>query len=346
MTVPAERLREGQQIFVRGKISFSRLAKLVDGPALAKSIEQAKKRGSLYPTTVPHTTINLIDAQVLAADGTTYTPEEEFVASQIYSVKSGENQGKQGYGIDNKSTYLPTILEPVTPTAEDPSTHRQLVLERDLATGVDVTLVLQVFKPKDYEKRGIGLQQVILNEAPRYFASGGVDSAALQARGIVVGGPIVSVPGESAPVDPATAAAEFTREAAMSGFPTHNTAVVGGYPVPVPGAQGVPPVVPQAPYVVPGAPVAQAPAAPVVQAPVVAPAPAVAAAPAAHQGQYPGESTEQYIQRLQAQVLETQNAAAHSGGASAFDGAAPVGAPAGAPSPWDVPGGGPQQFQG
>ncbi|MFF2053832.1 hypothetical protein ACFVU2_19665 [Leifsonia sp. NPDC058194] len=334
MSIPAERLREGHQILVRGKISFSRLAALIEGEALARSIEQARKRGSLYPTDVPHTTVNLVDAVVLYADAQNPSLEEQFVAEKVYAVKTGENAGKQGYGIDNKSTFLPTILE-MDP--ENAGQYRQLVLERDLASGIDVTLVLQTFKSKKgYAKGGVGLQQVVLNEPVRYYASAGLDTSALAARGIVVNGPIKSVAAAEAPVNSAAAAAAFASEAERAGFdvPANTGADANGYPVPTPGALGTAPVVAQQqfPLSAPVAPVAaQAPAA----APVAAPAPAAA----------PALSQDAQIAQLQQQLAEAQAAAAGTGGASAFD-AVPVATPAGQASPWDVQGGAPATYQG
>jgi hypothetical protein len=335
--IPAERLREGQQIIVRGRVSFSRIAQVIDGPALQRSIEQARARGSLYPTTVPHTTINLVDAQVIPADPANATPEEQFVQEKIFPVKSGDNAGKQGFSIDNKSTFLPTVLE-LDP--ENPGTYRQLILERDLASGMDVTLVLQVFKPKGYEKRGLGLQQVVLNEPVRYYASAGLDTSALAARGIVVNGPIKSVSAADAgSADTAAAAAAFQAEADLSGFVPENTGVdASGLPVPMPGAQGVVPVPSPAAQQFPlSTPVA----APVATAPV-APAAPVQAAPAAPATAV--ETPEQQIARLQQELAEQRAAAANQGGASAFD-AVPAAA-AGTPGPWDVPGAGPAAFQG
>lgn len=331
MSIPAERLREGQQILVRGHVAFSRIASLIEGAALQRRIEQERARGSMYPTTQPHTTISLVDAQVLPLDAANPTLEEQFVNEKIYEIKKGENQGKRGFGIDNKSTFLPTVLE------QDPDNagvYRQLVLERDLAGGLDVTLVIQTFKPNGYEKRGLGLQQVVLNEPVRYYASG-VDTSALAARGIVVNGPIRSVSGAEAPADPATAAAAFAQEAALSGFevPANTGADANGLPVPTPGAVGVAPA--QAAPLFPQTPVA----APQPQAAPVASQPAAQQAP----GALPGESAAQTIARLQQQLAETQAATAASGGESAF------GAPAAAgqePSPWNIPGGGPVAYQG
>jgi hypothetical protein len=312
-TIPAERLREGQQIFVQGNVSFSRLAALVEGEALTKSIEQARKRGSLYPTTVPHTTINLVDAQVLPANPAALTPEEQFTLEKIYPVKTGDNAGKNGFGIDNKSSYLPTVLEK---DPENPGQYRQLVLERDLAGGINVTLVLEVFKPAGYEKRGLGLQQVILNEPVKYYSSG-VDTAGLAARGIVVNGPIRSVAGADAPATAAASGAEFAAAPANSQADAH------GYAVPAPGAQGVIPAPTLAQQAFPVSAPIQAPVAPVAQvAPVAAP---VAAIPAA-------EDPATTIARLQMQLAEQAAATANSGGDSAFGAA-----PAAGLTPWDVP---------
>ncbi|MET0885811.1 MAG: hypothetical protein ABWX92_05105, partial [Mycetocola sp.] len=238
-----------------------------------------------------------------------------------------------GFNIDNKSTFLPTVLE-MDPA--NPGQYRQLVLERDLATGVDVTIVLQVFKPAAYEKRGLGLQQVVLNEAPRYYSSG-VDTNALAARGIVVNGPIrpvtaVDSPAVAAPLAPA-AGAEYV-------VPANSQADANGFPVPTPGAQGVVPAPSLAAQAFPvSAPVVAQPSAPVAQVAPVAPvaqvapvAPVAQVAPVA-----PVETQEQIIARLQQQLAEQTAAQAGSGGASAFDAPAqPVLVGAGA-SPWDVP---------
>ena len=308
MTISAASLREGQQILVTGKISFSRLAALVEGPALVKSIEQSRARGAIYPTLVPHTTINLVDAEVVVANPASATPEEQYTHEKIYVSKTGDNAGKNVFSIDNKSAYLPTVLEQ-DPTV--PGSYRQLVLERDLASGLSVTLVLEVFKAGDNANRGLGLQQVVLNEAVRYFASGGVDTSALAARGIVINGAIRSVSG----ADSAAAAAAFANEAELSGFiPANSELDANGYPAPTPGALGVVPAPSLAASTFPlSTPV-------VAQAPVLAPVQLAA----------PVETPEQQIARLQAQISEQAAAAAGSGGASAF--AAPVAAP----TPWAV----------
>lgn len=312
MTISAAQLREGQQILVKGKTSFSRLASLVEGQALQKSIEQSKARGSLYPTTVPHTTINLVDVEVLAANPAAPTPEEQFVHEKTYTVKQGDNAGKVGYSIDNKSTYLPTILEQ---DPENPGQYRQLVLERDLAGGLEVILVLQVFKSGDNANRGIGLQQVVLQEPVKYYSSG-MDTSALAARGIVVNGPIKTVSASDA------AATAFAGEAERTGFDPSTTQVsASGFAGPVPGMQGTVPA---------PAPVSPFPVSTPAPAPVQQFAPAPAAAPA--------QSAADTIAALEQQIAQQKAALAGQGGASAFGDAAPAPVAAAATSPWDVAG--------
>lgn len=374
MTISAAQLAEGTVIMVRGKITFSRLTKLVEGVDLQRSIENARKRGSLYPTQVPHTLVNITDAHILPA-GAQLSPEEQYLQEkQFYTAKSGDNAGKVGFGAENKTRRLPQVFE-LDP--ENPGSHRQLVLPSDLATGLDVILSLRVFKSGDNANRGIGLEQVILMEPVRYFqGAGAATTSALAARGITITGEVTSVeaPATGGTPSVADASATLQHEAAQNGYPLQNTAVApGGLPMPAPGAQGT---APQA-FPVPGAPVQQqAPVYPTQvqqqafpvpgaqaqpQTPIQQQAPAQpqafpvpgaqqAPAPVAQQGgavaQAPGESTEAYIARLQASVAEASAAAAGSGGASAFGTAPSVPVGAGAPSPWDIEGTAPGVFQG
>lgn len=190
MTIKAENLRINQTVLVTGVTAFSRVASLIVEPELSRRVRQSRERGSLYPTTVPHTTISITDAQVSPA-GDTLTDEEQFVAEKCFVSKSGENMGKTGFSIDDKSSYLPIVF---APDPDNPGSHRQVVLPNDLAAGLKVTLVLGTFQSGDYAKKGLGLQQIILHEEPRYYVQG-IDTDALAARGIIITGPVQPVPG-------------------------------------------------------------------------------------------------------------------------------------------------------
>lgn len=321
--IAAERLAADQTIIVKGKTSFSRLARHVSGKELEDSVRRAKAAGRLYPTDRDHTTISIVDAEVQYADPANPTLEEQFIAQQLFTYKKGDNAGRVGYSIDDTSPFLPLVL---VPDEENPGSHRQLVLESDLASGLDVRVVLSTFKSKaGYQKTGVGLQQVVLDEAPKYYTQG-VNTGELAARGITVSGGITRVSAEDA------AAAAAPQAAAQGSYVGTDE---NGFPTAGPVApQAQAPVQPAAPAPAPApAPQAQAPA-PQAQAQApVAQAPAQPAAPAP-QAQAPAqaeETPEQKIARLQAQLDAARNSG-QAVGTSAFDQGQ---APTQNPDPWD-----------
>lgn len=307
--IPAERLAADKTIIVKGKTSFSRLAQHITGQKLADSVARAKAAGRLYPTDRPHTTISVVDAEVEYADPANPTLEEQFVAQQLFTYQKGDNAGRTGYSIDDTSPFLPLIL---VPDEENPGAYRQQVLESDLAAGLAVRVVLGTFKSKaGYQKTGIGIQQVVLDEAPQYYSQG-VNTNELAARGIVVSGGITRVSAEDAAAAqaPAQSQGEYvgTDE---NGFPTAGP--VAQPAAPAPAAQAPAPQAPVQQQAAP-APAAQ-PQAPAPQAPV----------------QQQEETPEQKIARLQAQ-LDAARGSGQAEGTSAFDqGQAPVQNP----GPWD-----------
>ena len=299
-TIPAERLREDQTVIVRGHISYSRLAKLIDGAELVRSIESARKRGSLYPTDKPHTTISLVDARVVPLTPGSPTLEEQYTAEKLYQVKSGDNAGKTGFSIDDKSPNLPPVFEPIPAEEQDGAgSHRQVILEQDLDSGLDVTLVLRTFQSGSYTKKGLGIQQVILNEPLRYYNSASIDTAALSALGITIAGPVQRVSG-------AEAASRVPDAPVQDEGPLpEGTQMVDGLALPGPVASAPAPAAFQQP-VAQAAPVAEDPAAEIarLKAQIAAGAP-------------PVETPEQELARLRAQVAGQQ--AATPAGQSPFD---------------------------
>jgi hypothetical protein len=341
MTVSASQLRENQQILVSGVLSFSRLSKLIEGKELADRVASEKQRGIKFPTDKPHTTITIVDAQVLPADPQAATLEETYVHERIFAYKKGDNAGKLALTVDNKSSYLPAVL---APSATEAGTYEQVQLERDLASGIPVTLVLNIYGSKDYANKGIGLQQVVLHEAVRYYSSaGGAAVDALKARGIIVNGTIenVAAPATGSADETAAASAAFTAEAERNGFgvPANTGVTAGGFAFPTPGAQGTAPVAPAAsPFPIAGqAPATASVAQQIAQAPLVAQVPVQNAS---------GETPDQELARLRQQLAEQQAATVGAVGPSAFDVAPAVPVAAAAPGPWDVPGAGPAAVQG
>lgn len=296
MAISAENLRPGQTIFVDGFISFSRLARAIEGAELARRTAESK---SLYPTLEPHTTISLVDAVVVYADPNNPTDEELFVAKGVYTSAKGANAGRTAYSIDNKGTNLPAVFQPNEVAPGETQTHSQLILKSDLATGLKVTLVLNTFDSK-HPKKGVGLQQVILHEPAKYYSAGG-NTAALSARGIIITGDVKRVTSTDAAAAGAQAGPAETGDSA--GYPA-NTDPATGLPLPGnPEALGLPAPAAVAQVVVPVAAAQVAPTPVAVPAPVVAPAPV--AAPAA-----PVETEAQELARLRAAAAAPVESAA------------------------------------
>lgn len=309
-TVSAEEITEGTAIPVRGTLVFSRLAKVVEGDALAKS-DQTRTNNGMRPIGVPHTSITLANAEVIVKDPANPTKEEAFVTERRYSSAKHPDRGQQ-YSIDNKSTVLPQVFQ----LDENNQAVQINPLEGELASGIDVIVVLRVYKPKSYENRGLSLDQVIITQTgpvPYYSGGGTAASAdALQSAGITYA---------AAPVaQNSNAAATVTDEEGAQQAVPEGSINQGGFVLPGPGTEPAP-----AAYQAPAAP-----AAPAQQAPAPAPAQQPAqAAPAA-------PTAEDQVAQLRAQLAQAEAKAAGNNGESAF------GAPAdqGAQGPWTNDGAG------
>lgn len=186
--VSASTLTEGRTVFVRGKLAFARITRLIEGEELAKS-DQRKVQNGMNPVGKPHTTATITEAEVTYADPANPTLEEKFVAERRYTSKKNPDTGLN-YSIDSKGNNLPAIL---IPSDAGDGSFVQDTSRQEFAQGLDVTLVLRTFKPKGFNNRGLALEQVIVHETPRYYSAGGVDSKELAARGIVVNGAIQPV---------------------------------------------------------------------------------------------------------------------------------------------------------
>lgn len=189
-SISAESLKEGSIIKVDGTISYSHVTSLIEGAALTKRVAQQRQRGSRYPTTVPHTSISIVDPVIhgSGANGA-LTREEQFVQDGAYPAgEKSQDAGHLVLGLDNKGAQLPIVME-----VQADGTFVQVQPGGELAKGLQVTLVLNVFKPRDYEKRGIGIQAVLVNEPIRTFGNGPAAVAdALAKLGITVSGGITA----------------------------------------------------------------------------------------------------------------------------------------------------------
>lgn len=257
--IQATQLREGQVVLVKGTLTFSRLARLVEGEDLARSDAQRIANG-MQPVGKPHTSINLANAEVVHQSPANPTVEEQFVTERRYTSKKHPEHG-QCYSLDNKSERLPVVAK-----LNEHGQAEQIQLQGELAAGVPVIMVLRVFKPRNYANRGLSLDQVIIQDTKVEYYSAGATNEALAAAGIVFATP--PVPQQAAPAFAATSpapAANFSNDPQIAA-----AQAAGAWPTP--GSNDAPaapqatspqaPVEPESidPYRSTSAPVAQAPA--------------------------------------------------------------------------------------
>lgn len=275
-SISANQLKEGTNVLVRGKLAFARLTRLIEGQELAAS-DQRKVQNGMSPVGKPHTTATITEAEVQFTDPANPTVEEQFVSERRYDSKKNPDSGKN-YSIDSKGNNLPVIL---IPSDAGTGSYVQDTSRQELAQGLDVTLVLRVYKPKSFNNRGLALEQVIVHETPRYYNGGGVDNQKLAAHGIIVDGPIQPIQAQPAEAGSAVA----------PGDAVVGTEVEDGlsFPAPVNEPEAAP------------APQVQATAAPVQPVAAQTPVPA----------QAQEETPEQKLARL-----ERENAALKAGGSA------------------------------
>ncbi|GAB3943991.1 hypothetical protein GCM10029976_067420 [Kribbella albertanoniae] len=189
-SISAAQLSEGEIVLIRGKLGFSRLTRLIDGAQLEASDARKVQSGGIA-VGKPHTSATITHAEVICKDADNPTVEERYVAERRFASAKHPDTGAN-YSIDSKGS-LPGIAVPGDGGKVVPDDSG-----RELAQGLDVTLVLRVFKPKGYANRGLSLDTVIVNEPVRYYV-GNTNAAELAARGIVFAAPPQSVQAAAAP---------------------------------------------------------------------------------------------------------------------------------------------------
>ena len=187
--VENNRLTERETVNVKGKISFARIASLIEGAELTRRIQNSK---SLHPTREPHTTIAISDAEIILKDPNAPTMGEAYVYQKFY--KSAKNNS-DNYNIDrprNKRGDLPTVMQ----IQEDGHTVNEIgPLSGDPDAGVEVVLQIGVFPPgQNNTNGGAGLNNVIIMQPGNFpmRAPGGVSASALSSLGLTFGGTVAN----------------------------------------------------------------------------------------------------------------------------------------------------------
>lgn len=161
-TISNHQLTPDATYLVRGKVSFCRISRHTTD----KEREAANQR-RMHPIDKNYTTVSLYNATVLARDPANPTIEEQYAAECLYRSSSPDNPGAN-FSALNKSRNLPKVGV-IDPLPGNPNNYKEIVPTGELAKGLDVTLVMRVFKGQG--NNGVSLDRVLVNEPVRYYGN-------------------------------------------------------------------------------------------------------------------------------------------------------------------------------
>lgn len=163
-------LRINATMMVRGVITYSRIKELISGEALKADIQEQTRRGRRFPTTDPYCKISICNAQVVyknpnaAQDPNLKTLEEKWAEGEMYvSAQHADRYPGMNFTIERRKV-LPWVA-----SMREGNVVEQFTPEAELANGLDVTLVLRVFRGRSAQNNSVSLDGVICNEPVRYF---------------------------------------------------------------------------------------------------------------------------------------------------------------------------------
>lgn len=177
-TINTNQLVPGTVYMVRGNISYCRMLRKIDGDELRK--DNDRRRAQNRPeATKPYTTITIKDAQVVRANPNVQeTPAEIYARESLYTNKT---TGAICFTVENKGRE-PWFARHQNDDISNPNIQ-QFCPIAELAAGMDVTLVMEVYQSKP--NNGVGLQGIITNEPVKYFTGKGApDPTALASLGL------------------------------------------------------------------------------------------------------------------------------------------------------------------
>ena len=229
-TISNGRLTPDATYLIRGQVGYSRISRQTTD----QERETANKRRQ-HPIDKNYTSITLFNAQVLARDSNNLSIEEQYAIESLYRSSSENYPGNNFTGI-NKSKYLPrvAVIDPNTP-----NTYNEITPAGELATGLDVTVVMRVFKGQG-GNNGVSLDRVLVNEPIRYYNGVSPVDKALSGLGITFNAIAPSA------VEPTTNdPAQHVNEAVAQAAPVAPAAQAVAPVAPVASvAQAAPPVTP------------------------------------------------------------------------------------------------------
>lgn len=160
-TVKTNDLTPGDTFLIKGNLSRSRLATQIEGEELAQENKRRRSYG-MPPVNRAFTSASVYNAQVLYSTPGEKTPAEIYAEESLFKSKLNKFSG-DNFAALNKGKALPFIA--TKKPHEAPA--KAVVLEGELARGLDVILIMRVYGTS--HNNGITLDGVIINEPIRYW---------------------------------------------------------------------------------------------------------------------------------------------------------------------------------
>ena len=157
-TINNNALTPGATYLVRGQVGFSRITRQT-----TDAEREAENKRRMYPQTTNYSNISIYNAQVLVKDPQNPTIEEKYAAECLYR-SSSQNYPGNNFTAMNKTKNLPAVAE-----IRGANNFAEIIPEHELAQGLDVTLVMRVFKTSGQRNNGVSLDRILVNEPIRYF---------------------------------------------------------------------------------------------------------------------------------------------------------------------------------
>lgn len=193
-------VKEGDKIVVRGKVSFARVDKLVEGEALAAENKRRTERG-MIPSEKPFRSITIEEPEIVEGEG---TPLAQFYGQKVYDAASG----KKALSLESKSKFAPSyghIQNGALVEMDDP--------QKNPANGQVVYLLIEAYKPKNYSKLGSSFNGIVFEEGEIKYYEGQGGSALAgfgKALGMEVKGKETSAPAAAQDAAPASTGSAFS----------------------------------------------------------------------------------------------------------------------------------------
>lgn len=156
-------IQVGEMGILRGRVVLSNIANIIDGEKLEQENQKAVSSGR-YPSKKPYSFITIEHPEIICD-----CPKlKAYLEQKCYSGKGGNL-----LRFTAKSPFAPSVGH-----LDKASGHvQEIVLERELASGVEVQLLVGVYHSKRNKVNGLGLNNVtILDPEIRYLASGTIRS--------------------------------------------------------------------------------------------------------------------------------------------------------------------------